>query len=422
MSLLEKASLICTPNAYKTSKLYSVVPNTTLGDMNVVRATTATRVNSSGLIESVGLNIPRIDYTNGSCPSLLVEPQRTNLWTGSEDLNSLNLKVNVTVSSNTTTSPDGYINADKLQETSANGNHFIYGSKFSVTSGTAYTMSFFAKQGERRYLVFQGDAQAGLLGNSSVYDLQTGTVYFNANTTNTITSYGNGWYRITVTTTATGTSTAYPFFAINQSASNSFQSYAGTTGNGFFLYGFQAEVGSYATSYIPTVASTVTRNADVISKTGISSLIGQTEGTIFFDGIVNNIQNSATNILNTNKEPLTISTFALGKIKATNKFRFDLFLGNGTYTTITLDSTNTFTNGNRTKVAIRYKSGDFAMYVNGNLEATSSSTFTSNGSKSELFLNDSVTYFFFQESISYNSAQLYKTGLSNSELAQLTTI
>ena len=51
MSLLEKASLVVTPNGYKAGKLYSVIPNTALGDMDVVRATTATRVNSLGLIE-----------------------------------------------------------------------------------------------------------------------------------------------------------------------------------------------------------------------------------------------------------------------------------------------------------------------------------------------------------------------------------
>jgi hypothetical protein len=184
----------------------------------------------------------------------------------------------------------------------------------------------------------------------------------------------------------------------------------------------QLELGSYATSYIPTVASTVTRNADVISKTGISSLIGQTEGTIFFDGIVNNIQNSSSNILNTNKTPSTSSQIALTKLRATNKIRFEQFFGAGTFDNILLQSTNTFSNGIRTKIAVRYKSGDFAMYINGNLEATSSLTFTNIGTKSELFLNDSTTLYAFQESVSFNSAQIYKTPLTNAELAQLTTL
>ena len=77
MSLLTQASLVLTPNAVKASKLYSIIPSNGNGDMTVVRATTATRVNSSGLIESVATNVPRLNY-DGACPSVLVEPQRTN--------------------------------------------------------------------------------------------------------------------------------------------------------------------------------------------------------------------------------------------------------------------------------------------------------------------------------------------------------
>ena len=79
MSLLTQASLVLTPNAVKTSKLYSIIPSNGNGDMTVVRATTATRVNSLGLIESVVANVPRLNYNSvGGCPSILVEPQRTN--------------------------------------------------------------------------------------------------------------------------------------------------------------------------------------------------------------------------------------------------------------------------------------------------------------------------------------------------------
>jgi hypothetical protein len=88
MALLNSASLVVTPNGYKAGTLYSVIPNTTLGDMTVVRATTATRVNSAGLIESVANNVPRLDYLNASCPSLLLEPQRTNLQVYSEDFSN----------------------------------------------------------------------------------------------------------------------------------------------------------------------------------------------------------------------------------------------------------------------------------------------------------------------------------------------
>jgi hypothetical protein len=79
MSLLDTASLILTPNGYKASKLYSVKPTDATGDMVVSRGTSATRVNSVGLIELMPIDVPRLDYTGGGCPKILVEPARTNL-------------------------------------------------------------------------------------------------------------------------------------------------------------------------------------------------------------------------------------------------------------------------------------------------------------------------------------------------------
>ena len=81
MSLYDDASIILTPNAYKAGKLYSLKPTDGTADFDVVRATTATRVNEDGLLESVGVNVPRLDYSGGGCPSILVEPQSTNLIT-----------------------------------------------------------------------------------------------------------------------------------------------------------------------------------------------------------------------------------------------------------------------------------------------------------------------------------------------------
>ena len=79
MSLFEDASLIVTPNGRKAGKIYALKPFNGSGDLTVVRATTKTEVNASGVIVDVPINVPSFDYTNGSCPSILVEPQRTNL-------------------------------------------------------------------------------------------------------------------------------------------------------------------------------------------------------------------------------------------------------------------------------------------------------------------------------------------------------
>ena len=86
MTLLSEASFLLTPNGYKASKLYQAIPTNGNGDMTVTRATTATRVDENDLVSSVASNVPRIDYTGGGCPSILLEPQRTNLFPYSEDL------------------------------------------------------------------------------------------------------------------------------------------------------------------------------------------------------------------------------------------------------------------------------------------------------------------------------------------------
>jgi hypothetical protein len=149
MSLLDKASLIVTANGYKASKLYSVVPSDGSGDMTVTRATTATRVNSSGLIESVANNVPRLDYLNSACPTLLLEPQRTNLQTYSEDFsNAVYIKVGATVRTNTDASPDGTTTADRLSEDSSTGIHTAAISAGQVTGGD-YTFSVFVKANGR---------------------------------------------------------------------------------------------------------------------------------------------------------------------------------------------------------------------------------------------------------------------------------
>ena len=374
--------------------------------MDVVRASTATRVNSSGLIKSVGINVPRVDYSNGTA-SLLLEPQRTNLLSYSEQFDNIYwVKSRTVITANSVISPDGTQNADIIRNTPRLGSYIQRNTVLSATS--TYTLSLYVKPlSTNKYIFFEYD-----YGTSGVATFNLSNQTTDGIGTKQITPVGNGWFRISNTVTN-----------VTRFSSMYIGGYGTTPNNtSFAIWGAQLEVGSYATSYIPTVASTVTRNGDVVSKTGISNLIGQTEGTIFFDGIVNNIQNSSANILNTNNATTTISSFALGKLKSNNKFLFSLLLANGTYDAIPLESTNAFANGTRTKIAIRYKSGSFAMYINGNLEATSSTSFTNIGTKTELFLNDVVTYFNYQESVSFNSVVLFTSGLTNTELAQLTTL
>jgi hypothetical protein len=270
MSLLEKASLVVTPNGYKAGKLYSVIPNTALGDMDVVRATTATRVNSLGLIEEVGLNVPRLDYTNGSCPSILVEPQRTNIFSYSNNFNNGVWNTARLSISNNSLSPDGTLNANGMIEDFTNNSHVIY--RFITTSNASiYTISLFVKMGLRRY--FKINAVNG--GSEVYYDLQNKTTTGGGS----IIDFDNGWLKLIYTyTTNSINGEIYFETSIDGITSN----YLGNGSTAAYIYGAQLEQGSYATSYIPTVASAITRNADVLT---VAPPVGTVKITTTFENL-----------------------------------------------------------------------------------------------------------------------------------------
>jgi len=288
VNLLDTASLIITPNSQKAGILKAVKPFDNTGDLSVTRATSATRVNSSGLIESVASNVPRLDYTNGSCPSILVEPQRTNVLTYSEDFTNISwVKVDATITSNAINSPNGTITADKIVESTSNSAHFTVKSFFYTGSNT---LSVFLKKGERDKIIIQ------LANSSSIYyaklvDLTNGTLLtppspFTNIANSNIKDFGNGWFRVDITLNDIILEAA--FFLYNGSS----YSYTGDGTSGAYIWGAQLEAGSYATSYIPTTSASVTRNADVISKTGITGITTITE--TFENGTTNVITGSPT--------------------------------------------------------------------------------------------------------------------------------
>ena len=264
MSLFDDASIIITPNGYKAGKLYALKGE----DLNVVRATSATRVNASGLIELVGANVPRLDYSNGSCPSILVESQRTNLNTYSEDFsNGSYTKISCSITANVTIAPDGNTTADKIVENNDLTAHTMF-KDIAVTINNPYTLSVFAKSGERTKLWL--DFFSGL--NLAVFDLSNGTVIttLGSGLTASIVSYSNGWYRCSITQNAVS-AILYPNIAptINNTTSPTYQ---GNGTSGIYIWGAQIEAGSYATSYIPTTSASVTRNADVITDSTITGI------------------------------------------------------------------------------------------------------------------------------------------------------
>jgi len=354
------------------------------------------------------LNVPRLDYTNSTCPSILVEPQRTNLLTYSEQFDNVSwIKSNLSITANATTAPDGTLTADKLVENSSNANHLVQ--KAVVASNAVYTFSVFAKKSERNWVVLRG-VNASFQNVKAWFNIDAGTIGTLENgATAKITNVGNGWYKLEMTIPSFSTGFE---FRVSTSTGNNVDSYTGDGTSGLFIWGAQLEAGSYATSYIPTVASSVTRNADVISKTGISSLIGQTEGTLFMDCKINAL-------------PLDGSFFGIQKTSSNFVIRFG---SNGSviYAQSYNGSTNLFyqtfsyTLGSRIKAAFAYKAGSYAFYINGVQIGTGSNATTIPTCDATMFnslwgsFNDSLSF--------YSAAALWKTRLSNTELATLTTI
>jgi len=403
MSLLDQASLIVTPNGYKASKLYSVKPTSGLGDMVVSRGTTATRVNSAGLIESVAINVPRLDYTNASCPSILVEPTRTNLVLQSQTLDNASwskLKDGINpittiplVTANQGISPDGTMTADRVQfncggSLSADRSILLQGS-LVTTIGTRYYQSIYVKAFSPNEVGNQlRIASDGLTGLFSVI---------------TITA---DWQRIVLNGLANDVTTNFIVETRGNATANKTAD--------VLLWGAQMEAGSNASSYIPTttlIAGT-TRVADVINKTGITNLIGQSEGTLYAE--------------------INITTFDIGAFftisdgTSANRIQMYTYNNNQIYcdrvaSNIAFQFSSPVLIAGTYKVAFAYQSGTSYLYINGaQVGATSSATFTF-GSMGKVNIGSGyVDTNLFNNRI--KSAALFKTRLTPQQCIDLTKI
>ena len=406
------ASLVVVPSGYKSGKIYAQRPLTTDGQLTFTRASTATRVNASGLIESVASGVPRLDYLNSSCPRLLLEPQRTNLVLYSEQLNDVEWSKTggLTVSANQTTSPSGYVDADKVI---VGSNQFgeLRSSQSSQAAG-AYSASIFVKKGDLSWCVLQ-------VSNTTDYartwfNIETGVIGSNDASVWTlnsskIESYSNGWYRISISVTTTAT-TPNRLVLLAATGDGIFGAALNTY---FFAWGGQVEAGAYATSYIPTLGTSVTRVADAASKTGISSLIGQTEGTIFWDFNIPQIATAGTYtrlILSdgTSSNTMDLIFYSNGRIQ------FTAFVSGSIVVNINLPSYG-LTAGNH-KFALAYKLNDYVAYVDGVSVGTDTSAAVP--AMSAISFYDTAGIGLSRLS----QALLFKTRLTNAQLAELTTL
>ena len=268
-NLLDKASILLTPTAYDNGSMLSVKPENGDGDFTFSRGSAATRVNAQGLVEEItDTDLPRIDYTDG-CGSWLLEPQSTNLITYSEDFSQWSNGESVVVA-NQLTSPSGEMTASKINALNATNQQYI-NLNSTVSSGSEYTFSCFAKKGEIDYIALVGLNPFTV----SYFDLDNGTVLHNTATSSSIEDFGNGWYKCTstfdadTTTKFSGIYLSYDGVSITNGTNIS-------NGEGVYIWGAQLEQQSYATSYIPTNGATNTR----LQEIGRASCRERVENTV----------------------------------------------------------------------------------------------------------------------------------------------
>lgn len=366
---VESSSATRFPTNAGTTSIY--VWGAQLEQRSSVTAYTATTTqpitNYIPVLQTAASGVPRFDHnpTTDESLGLLIEEQRTNLQIRSQEFDNAEWSPPAGfVSPNIAVAPDGTQTADKLVALTSVSGQFVGGSGIS-TATTAHTFTAYLKAGEYSWsILYVTGANVGVYFNLSNGTI--GSTFVGAPTSSSITSVGNGWYRCSITFTATATTGC----RIYVRTSDGQGSFAGNGFNGIYAWGAQLEAGAFATSYIPTVASTVTRNADAASMTGtnFSSWINLQEGTLYGDVVFNSGSVTADQILfqvddGSNSQRHKISRYAAvfyGTTRISGSTVVDMSFG-------TANSNTAY------RVTYGYKLNDFAGTSNAGTVATDTS-------------------------------------------------
>ena len=353
---------------------------------------TSFSISNISLVEVQG-DRPRLSYdiTNGVVedkPHLLLEPSATNLVTFSEDFSqSVWSKANISVSDNTIISPDGTQNASTI--TTSNTSHSLFFNFTSVAS-TQYTLSFYAKRGtmtDLKYRVYDLSNDGDIVAPTSYY-AQTNS---------------DRWERITLTFTTPSGCTSARVYPVSNS---------GVTGT-MFLFGCMVEQQSYATSYIPTAGTTITRAAETCNNSKPS--VNSTEGVLYAE--IQGLTNGTTGDLYISISDNSVSnSVALILHNTANRVNFRVYDGGSLEVNISDLSTNQTQN---MKVACKYKSGNYALWINGTESVTASSGSLPSG-LTEISFNDGAGSNSFYGKV--KGLAVYNEALSESQLMQLTGV
>lgn len=365
------------------------------------RSSSATRVDNEGLIKSTDSGFARIDFLNNTSGHLLLEPSRTNLIEYSNFESGWSTLSGGSKVLNAAISPEGTQNATVLSGDGVNPNA-IYDS--ITVSVETYIFSVFAKKNNKSIITLQGFT-SGAAG-SSKFNLSDGTIDTPSSSgqfsDEKIEDYGNGWYRCSVKVTATS------------SGSKLFGFLGDSTDSGtlYSLYGSQFEAGSYATSYIPTTGSTVTRAAETCNSAGNSNVFNDSEGVLFAE--ISALSDDGTNRQIAVSDGSSNNRAYIGFRTQSNQI-IGAVVDGGTENFMNHTISDTTTNF---KIALKYKVNDLALFFNGTKVATDTSATMPSG-LNELAFDDGGGFSDFYGKV--KNIQVYNTALTDAELIELTS-
>lgn len=392
------------PSGYKTATVYSILPNNADGDFTYERNGSATRVRKDGLIEELTVDdTPRLDWLNSDCPSLLLEPQRTNLQAYSENFSGAAwTPSSSTITANSSISPNGELNATKLETTSTVG---LLGGFLTITANTEYTYSLFVKSDATSVCkidLYDTISSSRYFYGTVIFDMATETISTSLATAS-FDKLDGGWYRLKMTATSPNPLLGSTGVQISLTQVGS-----------IFIWGAQMEAGDYATSYIKNVddANGVTRLKDECFNGGDADLFDITEGTFFVDA------NNFGTPLN-DYSMITLSDGGNNFIRLIYEIaRVRVTIYNGA--TQNDQYINNVNDNERNKLAITFKENEFKAYLNGVLQYTDTSGVVPIGlSKLNFSMTNNLSRWFEGE---VYDTRVYDRVLTEAEAITLTTI
>jgi hypothetical protein len=364
------------------------------------------------------LNVPRLTYQNGGggCPSLLLEPQRTNLFLQSEDISSASwLKNNSPViTSNIAVSPDGTTSADGIKSDTASVFQTINQNIIVSANATISTSVFVKKEISETFFggfacIFSGGTTKIL---RVVVNAVSGTASVTSDSTLSATTkvedYGTYW-RVSATATDNGSNSLLAYNYYGTISTNGTTTNTGV-GSVRTVWGFQLEAGAYPTTYIPTTTASATRVADSFSRNNIytNGLITSSGGTWFVE-LLNNVALTADATI----KSLSIGDTDLGTNNAINIINSPIQIRTRV-AGVGIGNTYTTTSSSLVKIAIKWNGTTIDYFVNGVKVLTGGSF--------------AITNMNFLDAVGNNTPKLisqmdlFPTPLTDAECIALTTI